>query len=258
MVLVNVDLFDEGFDVPAADVAILDRKTESLAKYLQMCGRVLRPLYAAGWPQDTAEQRRAAIAASDKPTAKVIDIVRNWERHGLPNWPRVWSLYGKKGEGRAAGSGISLRSCLKCTQPFERFLDACPWCGEPLPEPTAAREPSHVDGVLSKLDVDALAELFERVRRAAAPATEYADDQARRRIPPIGRAADMRRHLAAIERRKVLHELTAWWFGVQPAARSANESQRKFYQTFGVDVGTALTLNESETDSLIHKITKGF
>ena len=258
LVLVNVDLFDEGFDVPAADAAILDRKTESLAKYLQMCGRVLRPVYADGWPQDTAEQRHAAIAAGSKPTALIIDIVRNWERHGLPNWPRVWSLYGKKGEGRSKSAGESLRSCLKCTQPFERYLDACPWCGEPLPEPTAAREPSHVDGVLSKLDVDAMAELFERVKRANSPALEYAEDQARRRIPPIGRPADMRRHLAAIERRRVLHEMVAWWFGVQPKTDTLNETQRKFYQRFGVDVGTAMTLSEGETDALITKITRDF
>ena len=36
-VLVNVDLFDEGFDVPACDVVIMARPTASLNKYLQMC-----------------------------------------------------------------------------------------------------------------------------------------------------------------------------------------------------------------------------
>lgn len=43
MVLVNCDLFVEGFDVPEARCAILARPTKSLTVHLQQCGRVLRP-----------------------------------------------------------------------------------------------------------------------------------------------------------------------------------------------------------------------
>lgn len=41
-ILVNVDLFDEGFDVPACEVVIMARPTASIVKYLQMFGRALR------------------------------------------------------------------------------------------------------------------------------------------------------------------------------------------------------------------------
>ena len=57
--LVNVDLFDEGFDVPAAEVCIMARPTESTAKYLQMVGRVLRPVYAMGDCRDATERRES-------------------------------------------------------------------------------------------------------------------------------------------------------------------------------------------------------
>ena len=42
-VLVNVDIFSEGFDCPDVEVIQLARPTLSLAKYLQMVGRGLRP-----------------------------------------------------------------------------------------------------------------------------------------------------------------------------------------------------------------------
>lgn len=71
-VLVNVDLFDEGFDVPSCDVCIMARPTASLGKFLQQIGRVLRP-------------------APNK-TALIIDHVSNVIRHGLPDMPREWSL----------------------------------------------------------------------------------------------------------------------------------------------------------------------
>jgi superfamily II DNA or RNA helicase len=41
-VLVNVDLFGEGFDVPAVEVVMMGRPTESFGLYLQQFGRALR------------------------------------------------------------------------------------------------------------------------------------------------------------------------------------------------------------------------
>jgi len=42
-VLLNIDLFDEGLDVPGIECVINARPTMSTAKYLQMAGRGLRP-----------------------------------------------------------------------------------------------------------------------------------------------------------------------------------------------------------------------
>src|SRR5258705_13728283 len=43
LILSNVDLFSEGFDVPAIEAVLMLRPTKSLGLYLQMVGRALRP-----------------------------------------------------------------------------------------------------------------------------------------------------------------------------------------------------------------------
>ncbi len=258
-VLVNVDLFDEGFDVPAVEAVILARVTESLAKYLQMVGRALRVVYAQGFDLSTTEGRLGAIAAGNKPHALVIDPVRNWERHGMPNWPRVWSLEGReKGSRGSAGDLIPQRVCLACTQPYEKFYDACPFCGEPAPEPVGRSAPEQVEGNLEELDVEAMSALFEKMRRADMSAEEYALDQERRFIPKIGRRRDMKRHLDSKYRRDVLRNLVAWWVGCQPDDRTQSEIHKRFFYRFGVDIGTAFTLKSKETDELIKRIEARF
>ena len=42
-VLGNCELFDEGFDVPGCEVVIVGRYTKSVTRWLQMCGRGMRP-----------------------------------------------------------------------------------------------------------------------------------------------------------------------------------------------------------------------
>lgn len=257
-VLVNCDLFDEGFDVPGVAAVILARPTDSLAKFLQQVGRALRPVYAEGYDLTTQAGRLAAIAAGPKPRAVVVDMVRNWERgHGLPNWPRRWSLDGRtSGAGRARDT-VLLRTCYECTQPYERFYAACPHCGA-APVVPERSTPEQVDGDLTALDVDALAAVFAAQHRADMDDADYSIDQIRRGIPPIGRAADLRRHQAGRYRRTVLRELVAWWAGAQPPGRPLGEIHRRFYHRFGVDIGAAFTLPASETDKLIDTIQRRF
>lgn len=257
-VLVNVDLFDEGFDVPAVECVILARPTMSLAKYLQMVGRGLRPVYAKGHNLLTAEGRLAAMAASDKPHAIIIDPVRNWERHGMPNWPHRWTLDGAgKGTRAANDELVPQRVCLSCTQPYERFFLACPHCGA-VPEPQGRSTPEQVDGNLMDLDVDGMAAMFAAWYAADMPDDEYQRSQIARNMHPLGRAQDLRRHQAAKYRRQVLRELVAWWVGMAPPDRPLGETHRRFYHRFGVDIGTAFTLGAAETDALIDTIKKRF
>lgn len=259
LVLVNVDLFDEGFDVAGVEAVILARPTESLAKFLQMVGRALRVIYAKGFDLATAAGRRAAIAAGEKPSATIIDPVRNWERHGMPNWPRNWSLEDRSKEGSGGGGGtIPQRVCLRCTQPFEKYHLVCPYCGEPVPAPGGRSSPEQVEGVLMDLDVEGMAALFAAIDRADMGEDDYALDQIGRNIPRIGRAKDMRRHVESRYRRQVLQELVAWWIGLQPAARPLEEKQKRFFYRFGVDIGTAFTLKAADTDALIDRIQRQF
>lgn len=74
-VLTNCALFDEGLDIPSLDGVILARPTQSLSRFLQMVGRALRP-------------------CEGKDKAIIIDLAENYERLGLPDDLRVWTLDG--------------------------------------------------------------------------------------------------------------------------------------------------------------------
>lgn len=255
-VLVNVDLFDEGLDVPGVEAVILARPTESLNKFLQMCGRALRPVFAAGYRLDSVAQRLDAIAAGPKPKAIIIDMVRNWERHGQPNWRRAWSLMGSRSERESTGTRPQ-RVCLGCTQPYDRVLSECPYCGEPAPPPSDRSTPEAVDGALVDLDVEAMAELVNRIQTADMSDEDFERQALAKHMPRVGIAAHLKRHRVAKYRRGVLKEVIAWWCGAQPG-RSQREIQKRFHFRFGIDMGKALTLSAKDTDALIAVIQSRF
>ena len=76
-VLVNCMVFTEGFDAPATEIIANCRPTKSESLYLQIIGRATRPLAGVVDGPVTAEERKAAIAASDKDSCTVLDFVGN-------------------------------------------------------------------------------------------------------------------------------------------------------------------------------------
>lgn len=126
--LVSCDLISEGTDIPSAQVAIKLRPTKSLGLHIQQDGRVNRPFYAVGMPQDTREQRLAAIAASAKPCAWVFDHVENWLFHGLPDDEWEWSLTEEPKRKSQGGTSVPIQQCQQCDRVFPP-AEACPHCG---------------------------------------------------------------------------------------------------------------------------------
>ena len=86
-ILVNVDLFGEGFDCPDVEFIQLARPTLSLAKYLQMVGRGLR-------------------VAKGKKCCTLLDNVGLYRLFGLPTTDWDWSAMFL---GRQAGKGDIVR-----------------------------------------------------------------------------------------------------------------------------------------------------
>lgn len=224
--LINVDLFGEGFDVPAVEVVIMARPTASLAVYLQQFGRALRVM-------------------PGKLFGLVIDHVSNWKRHGFPDKPHFWSL--DRREKRAKRDPDpelidELIRCRQCAKPYLRPLPACPWCGTapPLPDP-ANRTLEMVDGDLILLDRDKLAQM-----RAAIELESPASVGQRIAAGPGGQAAGVYHVNRQIERHQAQQRLSgaiAQWAGLQRyRGRSDQESYRRFYVTVNTDVLTALTL----------------
>ena len=78
-IIVNVDIFSEGFDCPDIEFIQLARPTRSLVKYLQQVGRGLRP-------------------TANKQNCIILDNVGMYSRFGLPDARRHWRHHflGKK------------------------------------------------------------------------------------------------------------------------------------------------------------------
>jgi superfamily II DNA/RNA helicase len=82
-ILVNVGVATEGFDAPGVGCVVMARPTKSRSLYAQMVGRGTRPSPGVPDRHDNPEDRRAAIAASDKPHCMVIDFAGNSGQHRL-------------------------------------------------------------------------------------------------------------------------------------------------------------------------------
>jgi superfamily II DNA or RNA helicase len=78
--IANCDLLTQGVDLPQAKCIILGRHTMSLALFIQMALRGDRPLI----PEiQTREGRIDAIAASEKPWFRLVDLSGNAGKHSL-------------------------------------------------------------------------------------------------------------------------------------------------------------------------------
>ena len=82
-VMCNCGVLTEGFDDPGVEVVIMGRPTKSRSLYSQMVGRSTRPLPGVVDGPETPEARKAAIAASAKPSCLVVDFVGNAGKHKL-------------------------------------------------------------------------------------------------------------------------------------------------------------------------------
>lgn len=255
--LVNVDLFGEGFDLPAIEVVSMARPTASLSLFYQQFGRALRlmisPVLQGAWDTYTAEQRKAFIAASGKPRAIIIDHVGNLIRHlGPPDKERTWSL-ARVARRSSGGDAIPLKSCHYCHKPFERIKTKCPYpdCGEvqPPPDPSLRGSPKLVDGDLHELSDEALAEM----RKAVSKVDGVLHVPQALRGSPAERSLHFK-HAARQRAQQNLRHAIACWAGMYKGVEQ-RELERRFFHTFGVDVLTPMTLGASEAYELLQKIS---
>lgn len=112
-VLVNVAVATEGFDLPDASCVMITRPTKSLALYLQMVGRGLRP-------------------KPDDGDCLILDLAGNAEEHGLPEDYREWSLAAR---GNPVAGDSPVRYCHECNYMAHPAHHNCPECGTDLGKP---------------------------------------------------------------------------------------------------------------------------
>ena len=105
-VLVNVAVATEGFDLPNASCVVLTRPTMSLALYLQMVGRGLRP-------------------KADGGDCLILDLAGNYEMHGFPEDDHPWSLLPR---GTNSGGNAPGVWCEKCNGVSPAASHDCKHC----------------------------------------------------------------------------------------------------------------------------------
>ena len=108
-VLINVAVATEGFDLPAASCVVLTRPTLSLALYLQMVGRGLRPKSGGG-------------------NCLILDLAGNVESHGLPDEERQWSLEPRGWQGECGDAPVV--RCPECDAVSPAASHNCRSCGD--------------------------------------------------------------------------------------------------------------------------------
>ena len=220
-VLLNVDLFGEGMDVPALDVVMMARPTMSLALYRQQFGRALR-------------------ISPGKNEALIIDLVGNVVRHGLPDMPIPWTLDGK----RPSENIISpLRACPECFGVYDRLNKVCPFCGY-YQEPESRSLPEHVDGDLTEMDLEAMRKLI------------YVPKPLPRNLSPVARAGALKKQKLKLQAQAALRQSINDW--AEAIDMSDSKKYRLFYRVFGIDVLSAQSLPTKEclllTERIIGKV----
>lgn len=117
-VLCNYAIVIEGLDVPNAACVLCLRPTQSLTVHVQSVMRCMRP-------------------APGK-TAIILDFVANFERLGLPDDDREWSLQGRKKRTRQKEQNtIRARVCENCFRTYAGNGRICPYCGHEQPKTQA-------------------------------------------------------------------------------------------------------------------------
>lgn len=236
--LVNVDLFGEGFDLPAIEVVSMGRGTASLILFRQQAGRAFR-----------------LMEGKDK--AILIDHVGNSfdgtgrARHGLPDSPQVWTLDREERGSRSStrpGDVPPKRVCHECTAPYDRYLAECPYCGAE-PQLPGRKTPAQVDGDLAELDPETLAAIRAEIARIDGPSHAPAN------LPGHAQIKVHYQHRDRQNAQRELRDAMSLYGGYHThMGRDLRESQRRFYVEFGVDVATAQTLGVKEANELRARI----
>ena len=170
--LTSCDLIGEGTDIPRATTAIELRPTQSKGLNFQQRGRVLRPVYADGFDLETKEGRLAAIAASEKPYAFILDHVGNTERHGLPYDVQEWTLEGetKKRGKKNQEIAVKVDMCESCFAVYEP-APVCPMCGHVNKKRDTT--PKQIEGELQEITAETL---IRKEKRKEQGKTETLED----------------------------------------------------------------------------------
>jgi DNA repair protein RadD len=240
LMLVTIDLIAEGFDLPAIEVAIMARKTESYGLFVQQFGRPCR-------------------MSPGKSKAIIIDHVNNVLRHGLPDREGIeWTLDRRERSAKKEKDPnvIPMRICCNpvCMSPYSRVDDACPFCGW-VPVPVGRSKPEEVDGCVYELDPATLAAMRGEIAKVDEHPDAVRAWMQRAGHPPVVYNSAAKSQREKQEAQAALRQEMSLYGGIQAyLGLSDREAQRKFYHQFGIDVLGAQALPRADAEILTEKI----
>lgn len=248
-ILVNCDLFSEGFDVPGVECVIMLRKTASYALFKQQFGRMLRVLLG-------------------KKFGILIDHVGNVEymmyKYALeyPHDDPQWTLLPAKK--RSNGNGESRSISRVCPDCFARYIPkstslfVCPECEH---EETKAEELDALkrfqakDGDLVELSIDVIKKLIEE--RAKVDRTPAAITHMMHHAPDVVKYSAVANHTKRLNAQIVLRESIHKWCMARfelLGSRDKESIQNEFEMKFKIHPRKAAILGERQANELRDKI----
>jgi DNA repair protein RadD len=179
-VLSSVDLVSEGFDLPAIEVAILLRPTDSLALFIQQVGRALR----------VAPGKSEAIILDHAGNSRAKE--EGGRGHGLPCQERDWTLNGRVKRSRGGSSDEPSSPARQCPSCYRVHPPApvCPNCGHNYP--ALGRTVKELAGELAEVEIAAAR---TAVRQDQGRARSLADLVAQGRARGIGNPTKWAEHV---------------------------------------------------------------
>ena len=232
--LVNVDIFGEGYDLPAVGCVSMLRPTQSLNLFMQQFGRALRPL-------------------KNKTHAIIFDHVGNVERHGLPDTPRIWSLEPKIRQTKSTVAEelvIPITTCktVGCFAPYDSRLSRCPYCNSVkiISPKTSIKE---IKGDLTELHPDIIDQMrreIDKIDNPPPPPTSKGE---------IVRLSVLKRQRIRKEKQSELRSIISQWAGnLRFIGKTDSEIYKIFYSITGIDILKAQTLGAGDAMQLMEKL----
>lgn len=125
-------VFTEGTDIPNISCIVDAAPTKSLGRHIQKNGRGARPMFAPGYPINTAIERLYSIANSEKPNFIILDHAGNFYRNGRIDRNVPWELCAgkeivEKDREKREKARASF-TCKECKRVFSGQM-YCPDCG---------------------------------------------------------------------------------------------------------------------------------
>lgn len=249
-ILVNCDLFSEGFDVPAVEVVVMLRKTLSYALFKQQFGRMLRVI-------------------DGKEYGVLIDHVGNvphfMEEYGLeyPHDDPDWTL--NNAPKRKASSKNTLLKAITCRQcrayyvPTSQTKDICPECkrkhsdNDLLDDAKAFQERR---GQLVEMDLSSMNKLLEERKKVDEDSDVLKSRMQCAGMPTIVVNSAVKKHKERKDAQVELRSQIQQWCKITAfnTCYPPDLIQREFELAFGMPIIKAQTLSSTDAANLTKRL----